>query len=493
MKKAVRIAQKDARLGDIFICPIMGESVEVSWSKKAAIHTFPYSDVKIIEDQGWNNDQMSLSFEIDKTMYRSQGSLTSTIKKLETLLKSRKMVKLVHPVLGKLTIVVTQFKKTVGVGEAHFYPTFTITFEVYTPRAVKKKSFLRNLLMSLLSKLPIKLLQLIIIAAILAPLLSKGMGMLRVGLRTAAGFLDTIKLKIAELKNGMSLVYNAVSKTLIPTKDGLPLPTSKLTGIDNAFVNALQRVNTIAQYGLQATTASLPSSFSAQKKTEALVTSLTSTFKLDPSLASPTALKSFTGYMDIMSAAVDSFEVSVGASPDALVDLNKKIEDSLADSQALLSTRGVSASTSSRLSTAEQDIAIRANEYMVFTTQLLTVGLVINEILNSEEDELTTASNGALIDSTLRAMYKMQDYYSTLIDESDFTLLTEITNQLQAYKEEISPLLYSIIEVDVHEDLVSNVVYNNTGSLDTLEATLRLNNLITPDIYSGKLKIYFQN
>lgn len=112
-------------------------SVSTSWEKKLAVHTFPYTNEKIIEDNGWNHTELSLDFDLDHSIYTTDNAIRSTIKRLETLLQSNKTVMLNHPILGKVPIVCKTFSTTVPINTN--YPSFSITFEIQKKDSSKVK------------------------------------------------------------------------------------------------------------------------------------------------------------------------------------------------------------------------------------------------------------------------------------------------------------------------------------------------------------------
>lgn len=460
-------------------------SVSTSWEKKLAVHTFPYTNEKIIEDNGWNHTELSLDFDLDHSIYTTDNAIRSTIKRLETLLQSNKTVMLNHPILGKVPIVCKTFSTTVPINTN--YPSFSITFEIQKKDSSKvKPDFVARQ-----SLVRLNLAYKNIATNNLITNMSNVFTLGRQALQKANNAFSDLKEGAAK---GLTYKYDLRNKYLTPFLNEVALSNNELNQFKANLSESVSKVNVFINGGLQLRNKILVSPLRIRSFLGNFGFTVGTLFSLPKNIVNA-RFESASDVFSFVEALKQGFEDGFGSNKDTVLNSIQAIQQTVTTMKTNESNAKIVIADQPSAENDNKASLLNTNKELLYTIHAATLVVGIAELLRaedeSEEASLSSVFSEEVIDALIVTADLIVDTYQGVVPEKTLAISQEYANQLRAYKDEVEPFLYKIKEVQAYNTLITDVLYNETGSLDLLEKTLQLNNMTLPELVNGTVKIYY--
>ena len=477
--------------------------IETSWKRKLAIHTFPYSNIKEIDDQSYNEDELSIDFVLDPDFVK-EGSLETHVKRLESLLKKRSLVSLVHPVYGRIQIRVVSFSSKYTVSERHV--DFSMSFEIESGLEVLEEADILssdNRLQDIVSALPDVNSELILEqVSVLKDSSNKGLSKLQQFQTKAATAFDKFKrakdvavLKTRAAVEGFTVRYDRLQQKLLPFKEGKDILNELREEGGDALLHTFGRINNDIRGILASRNALIARTLTVKSSIKNSLNTFLDIFNPEDKDDIINSNSSIISYLTFNEATRELIEGSKGSSGSDIVKItdavNSDIRNIILELENYTASReGQPVSVATSAMEAEIIRANKALEFTVFSNQIATL---INELLNEQSTtEQNNVFNRESFDSINSSLDLLASYYSNYINEKSKMALDELKNAFANYQKDSSPFLYKTKKETVSDLLISDVLYETNGNLDLLEATWELNNVTSSAAYSGELSIYQQ-
>jgi predicted secreted protein len=486
---------------------IMNEDdVTTSWKRKLAVHTFPYSPEKEIDDQSFNEDALTLDFMLDNE-YTKDQSPNVYIKRLETLLKTRPLVTLTHPVYSRVQIRVISFQATYSLNEKS--ARFSIEFELENPiNNVEEQDIFSadTRLQEVLEEIPSVNVEMILEQSTnlkdVAGSVVGGEG--SVFSKAAAGVQsfnrakDAAVLRVQASVENFTVAYNNIEKKLEPVRDGISVLDDLNDDARSAVSQTFGRVNSTIRAVLSSRNALISRALHVKGRVQNSLRTFLDIFSPEDPNDIINDSSEIIGYLAFSQVTKELVSGVSGTSRSDLLKVTAAIMADISNSNlaSQVSAREDGGIDKDFLQAAEELAAKRANKLLEYTIYSNQIAALINELSNSSVDgqagsaSLFNVESFSAIRDTLNLLKRD---YRQYLNEKGVLALDELSNAFYRFNEEARPFLFDTVTVNASDTLISDALYEENGDLNLLEETMELNGVFSSAPLSGVIKLYKQN